>query len=248
MNIAEKLLAVDANTERIKELNAELEQSLYSTDTGGKSYYDEFWDTFQMNGTRTNYDIAAFGGASWYDARFKPKYDVKITGNANQTFSNTKIEDFKGCIARAGINFTFEGITSAQNLFYYSNVINLPIIDFSKASGGWALDSAFNSCYHLKSIDKIIISETTTFRATSFQTCRELEEVRFEGVLGTNGLDLQWSTKLSKASIESIISVLSTTTSGLTVTLSQTAVNNAFTTEEWQALEATKTNWTILLA
>lgn len=63
--------------------------------------------------------------------------------------------------------------------------------------------------------------------------------------------------KLSKPSITSIINCLSTTTSGLTVTLSKTAVNNAFetsegvadgsTSQEWLNLVATKTNWTISL-
>lgn len=249
MNIAEKLLVIDANTDRVEALNAELEQVLYSTDTGGKSSYDEFWDTFQMNGTRAQYDNAIFGGSSWYDARFKPKYDIKITGNANQVFVNSKIQDFKGCIQRAGINFTFDGITSAQNMFQYSQINNLPSMDFSKATSGWALSGAFESCTYLKSIDKIIVSESTTFRAdNTFYGCKALEDIIIEGTLGTNGLDLHWSTKLSKASIESIINALSTTTSGLTVTLSQTAVNNAFTTSEWQALEATKTNWTISLA
>ena len=72
-----------------------------------------------------------------------------------------------------------------------------------------------------------------------------------------NGFDVQWSTELSKESIISIINALSDTTTALTVTLSKTAVNNAFetakgnadgsTSEEWAALIATKQNWTISL-
>ena len=67
---------------------------------------------------------------------------------------------------------------------------------------------------------------------------------------------MQWSTKLSGASIVSIIEALSTTTSGLSVTLSQTAVNNMTfpivgnkgTYNSWTELEQSKTNWTISLA
>jgi hypothetical protein len=74
-----------------------------------------------------------------------------------------------------------------------------------------------------------------------------LEELYCEGTLDITGLNLKDSTKLNKASIESIISVLSTTTTGLSITLSKTAVNNAFTTDEWNALIGTRTNWTISL-
>ena len=235
MNIAEQILRAKEDYDAVYE-------------AGRKKEYDDFWDTFQMNGTRAQYDNAIFGGSSWYDARFKPKYDIKITGNANQVFVNSKIHDFKGCIQSAGINFTFDGITGAQNMFQYSQIHNLPSMDFSKATSGWALASTFESCTFLKSIDKVIVSENTTFRAdTTFYGCKALEDIIIEGTLGTNGLNLQWSTKLSKASITSIINALSITTSGLTATLSQEAVNNAFTTAEWQALEATKTNWTISL-
>ena len=70
-------------------------------------------------------------------------------------------------------------------------------------------------------------------------------------------VNMQWS-PLSKDSIISIINALSTATSDLPITLSITAVNNAFetspgaadgsTSEEWTALIATKPNWTISLA
>ena len=90
-----------------------------------------------------------------------------------------------------------------------------------------------------------------------FTNCFQLQNLTIEGIIGQNGFNVQWSTKLSKASITSIINALSETTSGLTVTLSKTAVNNAFetsagaadgsTSEEWTTLEGTKTNWTISL-
>jgi hypothetical protein len=244
MTIAEKLLAVDANTKRVEALNAELEQSLYSTDTGGKSYYDEFWDTFQDYGKRRYYGSGCFGGISWYDARFKPKYDIRFMGNINTAFAVSNIQDFKGCIERAGIIVNFDGVISATELFSYSQVTRLPTLDFSKLT--ITLNYTFNYCTYLKSIDKIIINENIKFYNPFFR-CDALEEIRIEGVIASNGFDLQWSTKLSRASITSIINALSTSTSGLSVTLSKTAVNNVFTTDEWNALANTKTNWTISL-
>jgi hypothetical protein len=66
-------------------------------------------------------------------------------------------------------------------------------------------------------------------------------------VIGQKNFNVHWSPKLSKASIESIINALSSTTSGLTVTISKTAKEAAFTSAEWSALIATKSNWTISL-
>ena len=76
--------------------------------------------------------------------------------------------------------------------------------------------------------------------------CIELRNITFSGTIGKD-IDFQKSTKLTKASIESIINALSSTASGVTVTFSQIAVNNAFSTDEWNALIATKPNWTISL-
>ena len=88
------------------------------------------------------------------------------------------------------------------------------------------------------------------------ETNENLENIIFEGEIGKE-IDIQHSHKLTKASITSIINALSSTTSGLSVTLSKTAVNTAFETStganngsistEWSALVATKTNWTINL-
>lgn len=67
-----------------------------------------------------------------------------------------------------------------------------------------------------------------------------------EGTI-SNSLNMQWSTKLTKASITSIIEHLSTTTSGLTLTLPKTAKEAAFTTDEWVVIVAAKSNWNISL-
>lgn len=85
---------------------------------------------------------------------------------------------------------------------------------------------------------------------SAFANCNALEEIRIAGVIEQNEFDIHWSTKLSKASITSIIAHLSTTTSGLSVTLSKTAVETAFgstTSTEWTTLIGTRSNWTISL-
>ena len=106
----------------------------------------------------------------------------------------------------------------------------------------------------LVSIDGITVAASCSF-TNAFRNCTALEHVIFYGIIG-NPLDLSWSTLLDKESITSIINALSTTTSGLTVTLSKTAVNNAFGIDvddeatfpegsEYYELRNSKSNWTI---
>lgn len=128
----------------------------------------------------------------------------------------------------------------AGNCFYLSKITDTKVdINFTDS-----VQVFRNSA--IKTIRKIILS-TKTSLVQWFDGCSNLENVTFEGTLETNQADFRWSTKLSKASIESVINALSTTTSGLSVTLSKTAVNNAFTTDEWTSLAGTKPNWTINL-
>lgn len=115
----------------------------------------------------------------------------------------------------------------------------------------------FLGCAFLVTIRKLIVSESTTFNSW-FNGCGALINLTVEGVIAQNGLDFRWSTKLSRASHESIVAALSTTTTGLTVTFSKAAVNKAFetaegandgsTSAEWTSLKNTRTNWTIVLA
>lgn len=89
-----------------------------------------------------------------------------------------------------------------------------------------------------------------------FNYCQALKEVRFKGVVKVD-LQLKESEKLSKTSIESIISCLLPDASGKTLTLSKVAVDAVFETSEgaddgsssaeWLALVAAHSNWTISL-
>ena len=100
-------------------------------------------------------------------------------------------------------------------------------------------------------VEKIKLSDTGTQSFSStFLGMKQLREIRFEGVIGNN-ISFKDSTLLSAESMASIVEALSASASGKTLTLSQTAVNNAdWTTTayaDWAALIATKTNWTFSL-
>ena len=130
----------------------------------------------------------------------------------------------------------------ANNMFNYSSVTNtkVPI----RGSNGVRFSYAFATRY-ITDIPLLSVDETVSFNS-SFENATALENLTISGVIA-NVLNLQWATKLSKASIESVVNALSPNTSGLTVTFSKTAKEAVFTPETWAALIAGKENWTISL-
>lgn len=234
----------DDTNEQIEYLNDELEKTLNGGDTGYKSHYHEFWDSFTYNGTRTDYQVGFY---KWGAEYIRPNRKIIPTDKvaAVQTFNNCpnlkKIEAdyFDFSQKKRG--------ASAKEAWYYTfgSCGNLEEIEDVGLQPDFGYYSTFSSCSKLHTIAVIRVDENTVF-SNPFYNCYELVNLKVEGIIGHDFI-VRYSTKLSKASIESVINALSTTTSGLTVTLSQTAVNNAFTTDEWNALINTKTNWTISL-
>ena len=214
-------------------------------EAGRKAEYDEFWDTFQEYGKKYQYGTGVFAGCTWTDARFKPKYDINFFGNTSYAFIATGIQDFKKCVEEAGVNVTFEGFTNAYSMFAYGAFLNLPVLNFSDCK---VLGSTFEYCSKLQSIDKIIVNENTIFTAnTTFLGCVELKEIRLEGTIAQNGLNLQWSTELTHDSIMSIINVLkdySADTSGTEWKVKIGSENYAKLTEE-EILIANEKGWNI---
>lgn len=104
---------------------------------------------------------------------------------------------------------------------------------------------------------RLFYAYETTNLNYAFANCAALENITIGGVIGKN-VSFKESDKLTHDSIISVINALSATTTGQTVTFSETAVNNAFetssgaadgsTSAEWLALIDTKTNWNIVLA
>lgn len=133
--------------------------------------------------------------------------------------------------------------TSAAAMYQTSTITDTKVpLDLSGVSN---INYIFYNARQLKTIQDITFPTSGT-ASGAFSQCSALENITVSGSIRIS-LAFNSCTNLKKASIESIINALSDTTSGLTVTFSETAVNNAFTAEEWEALEATKTNWTISL-
>lgn len=219
--------------------------------SGRKAENEAFWDAYQQNGNRTQYNYA-FSGEGWTNETFNPKYNIVPT-IAWYMFQNSNIMgDLVEKLENLGVTLDFSNnIYNATNTFINSKFSRLGILDFSKAV---KLNNTFSDANFLETIDKLIVSATLKYE-TPFYGATALKNIIVEGIIGQNGFDVSACTNLSKASIISIINALSTTTSGLTVTFSKTAVDNAFKdgdrigseSQEWETLAQTKSNWTISL-
>jgi hypothetical protein len=230
MSIAEKLQTIAENEQRVYE-------------AGKKAEYDAFWDAYQQNGAELIDYTGAFAGPRWTKDTLTPKYDIVPDYGAQIFWANAMEIDLAQHLENCGVKLDFSKSYSAGSAFAYSYFTRIGEITLNINR---SYINMFNGCSKLKVIDKITVADGADLR-NAFNDCTSLESVIFDGIINKNGYNLQWSTKLSKASITSIINALSTTTTGLTITFSKTAKEAAFTDEEWAALIATRTNWTISL-
>lgn len=210
MSLATDLTAISANNKTIidnsnkaVELNNELEQILYGTDTGGKSYYDEFWDVYQDNGKLRNY-TAAFAGFGWATAEtFKPKYDI-IPVTPTQMFARGSFSgDLVAYLNNIGITLDFSQCTSFLEFSYYTNVTRFGIIDTRSAKN---LNSIMAyTMEKLKTVDLLILKSdgSQSFANNSFIRCDGLSHLMVEGLFGCS-VSFLWS----PLTVESAISVI----------------------------------------
>lgn len=233
MSIADKLKLIASNVQKV-------------FDSGKKAEYDAFWDAFQENGNRKNYGYA-FAGVGWYDETFKPKYNITIKTGSNYMFGSTQITDLCKLLKDNNVELTTTGSTGATCYAMFSGaskLLTVPALDFSTAT---STQSIFGNCRSLKSIEKIIISETNTNVGSMFLNCTSLESVIFEGTLACSGLDVSACTKLTVESLRSILRILSTNGSGKAITLA--TVHQAIIESDTECIQyataAKNAGWTI---
>lgn len=251
MSIAEKLQIIAENEKKVYDAGyAKGKSEGGDTDAayqqgiadGRQAEYDRFWDTYQQNGQRTNYEHA-FKGVGWTDKIFKPKYDIIPNSyGASAMFQYSEITNLKQLLLDAGVRLDTSNCVFLLQTFQDCEITHIPEIDARKATN---TSYMVGSQCKVVTIDKLLVSETTPLSSTFIQS-DYLENIVFEGTIGQS-VDLHWS-PLTKASIESVIAALSDTASGMTASFKQSAVNGAFPSEEWLALVAAKPNWTITLA
>ena len=176
---------------------------------GKKAEYDRFWDSFQQNGNRTRY-LFGFPGVCWTNETLKPKYPIKIEEGirgcqqmfAYCNWNNAELLDYS--LIKDKIDFS--KCTIATNVFACAWIDNIDV-DFSNCE---QLTQTFatNDDGNMPHI-RLKVSEKAVFERT-FWYNSSTKELIFtnDSVIGQNGFNVQWSTKLSHDSLMSIINAL----------------------------------------
>lgn len=220
MSIAEKLTKVAENVPKVYE-------------AGKKSEYDKFWDSYQKNGSRTDYGQYAFAGYGFDSNNLYPKYDIKPTGNCTGLFYNYIGTRFslKQRLEECGVVLDTSKLTNFRTAFAYNYCFTeIPTLDLTSMTSTTGM---FIEAQNLETIEKIIVTENTP--AVDFKSCKSLENLTVEGIIGQNGFNVQWSTNLTHDSLMSIINALadkSADTSGTTWVVTLGAENIAKLSDE----------------
>lgn len=214
-------------------------------EAGKKAEYDTFWDDFQQNGNRTDYNSAFKTG--WTDTVFQPKYDIIIAGHGGAVlFQYSSITKLKSKMDELGLKFDTSQATYLGQMFQGAEIKDVPIIDGRNAT---SLSYTFGTRSRVETIEKLILSDKLTDVNNAFGQATELTHVIFEGTIATTGLDLHWSTKLDAESYDSLIRCYDKT-KALTLTLpAEITVRSVYDARygsgAWDAITAEYSNLTI---
>lgn len=204
MSIAEKLTTITENQQKVYDAGVAAGQASggYSDgySAGQQAEYDRFWDDYQDNGTRTNYDLA-FTGIGWDNDLFQPKYTINPKSGYMMFYKTAFQGDLMEHLNNLGVTIDTSNLTNAQYMFASnSGITRIGEIDLSKVTNGYYI---FQSASALQTIDKLIFSETTqTYQA--FYYCYALENITIDGVIPT-GQYFGHSANLTNESVQSII-------------------------------------------
>lgn len=184
-------------------------------EAGKKAEYDSFWDVFQNKGNSRIY-YYAFSNNRFNDTNFNPKYPLNCS-TAN---------------------------TAAQHMFSSNITITdtkVPII-----VNGSNANAIFYGATKLKIVRELQLTNANTSVSSMFANCESLENITITGTGKiASACDISDSSKLSSASVDSIIEHLKDLTgaTALKLTLNST-VGNKLT--EDQKASITAKNWTLV--
>lgn len=238
MSIADKLTTIAENEQKVYDAGFEAGKSQggdtdAAFEEGKQAQYDEFWDTFQNNGKLRNYK-QVFSGRGWKSEVFYPKYNIIVTGAMGifQEFGGTVPFSLTERLEKCGVTLDFSGLTSVMtNAFLGVIFTEIPHIDGSKVTG-WS--STFQSSQFLETISIAIKEDGSATWSSTFGGCKALKSLTItSGTIGKNGFNVKDSTKLSKASILSILNACKKDVigQGISITLPSKCIDGATDTE-----------------
>lgn len=232
MTIAEKLTTI-----------AENEKQVYFS--GRQDASEEFWDSITNYGARTEYPQAF---REWGGEYFRPTRKITPTASSSADRFLYKSPNIKR-VERAYLDFSQKPRGASNQYSYYYTFYSCPELEVIEDIGmqpDYTYYATFSSCPKLRKVAKVRCDENTKFYET-FAWCTALESVYFEGIIGQNGLNLQWSTKLTHESLMSIINALadkSGDTSG-TAWVVKIGVTNMDKLDELEIGKAYEKGWNI---
>lgn len=173
-------------------------------EAGEQAERDAFWDAYQNKGER-GYYAYSFSSTGWTDALYAPRYSMKPYNASGMYAYNSAITDIYAPLDARGLTLDLSTSTDFNNFIYGANKIEtLRRVDCSYAN---RLYSCFNRATSLRTIEALVVKSHIVFSLT-FDECTSLENLTIEGVIGTNGFNVQWSTLLTHDSLMSIINAL----------------------------------------
>lgn len=99
---------------------------------GAQAEYDHFWNTFQQNGARTEYQYAF--AYYWYDSIFKPKYPIAVRDGQGMFMYSEITEvpelDLTNCIGTNSMFFRSKVEKIAKLKFSESTVIHVGMFSY----------------------------------------------------------------------------------------------------------------------
>jgi hypothetical protein len=217
-------------------------EATYNVSWGAENVTNDFWDSLQDKGNRTDYSFA-FNGITWNNNTFKPKYDIKPL-KAERMFYWSKLQgDLVEICDKLGIVIDFSQATNMYEVFHdYAwgdlALTRIGIIDFSSTTSA---TYAFRYNKKLVTIDKLVFHSGIKAFTGAFEQCYALENITIEGEIA-NSISFSHSSKLTHDSLMSVINALATVETTKTLTLH--ADSKAKLTDAEKAI-ATNKGWTI---
>lgn len=155
-------------------------------ETGKKTAYDEYWDSYQDYGKRTNCDNM-FSGNGWNNFTFNPKYDINAK-SAYMIFRGIKFSgDLAAFLESKGRTFDTSRATSMMYAFSaMSNVTRIGIVSLEGLSYYGNTAEMFSGSAKLETIDLIIPHPTYKIPFTFFTGCNALKNIRIGGTIRGN--------------------------------------------------------------
>lgn len=195
--IADKIREQTGKTEQIPFPNGFASAPAELVEAGKKTAYDEYWDTLQDYGNRTDYR-AAFGGIKTHSAHlFRPKYDIR-PDNGRYVFAYSDgldlTQDF-------GVAIDFSNVKEFIGTFM-GGPQRIGVVNCSSATSINQIFSYGGVSY----IEKLILNENCTTYNQPFANCTRLTDITIEGVLSAT-VSFQWC-PLTAESAKSVINCL----------------------------------------